>query len=66
MAYYWTCPECGSNNDLGEQCDCQAEKGKEAAPLARKRPQAQLPTTIIPTENRAVKRELEGCRCQTA
>ena len=26
MAYYWTCPECGSNNDPGEACDCQAEK----------------------------------------
>lgn len=24
--YYRTCPECGSNLDLGEQCDCNEEK----------------------------------------
>ena len=24
MAYYWTCPECGSNLDPGEKCsDCE-------------------------------------------
>ena len=22
MAYYWTCPHCGSNLDPGERCDC--------------------------------------------
>ncbi len=25
MAYYRTCPYCGSNNDPGEACDCRAE-----------------------------------------
>ena len=24
--YYRTCPECGSNLDPGEQCDCNEEK----------------------------------------
>ena len=56
MAYYWTCPECGSNNDPGEACDCQTEK-KGAAPLARKQPQAQRPTSIITAKNRIVKEE---------
>lgn len=40
MAYYRTCPYCGSNNDPGEICDCRAETKKEAAPLHRERPRA--------------------------
>lgn len=39
MAYYRTCPLCGSNNDPGEACDCRETK-KEAAPLHRERPRA--------------------------
>lgn len=66
MAYYWTCPECGSNNDPGEACDCQTEKTKGVAPLARKRPQAQIPISIITAENRAVKRGMEVSKCRTA
>lgn len=27
MAYYQTCPNCGSNLDPGERCDCQKECG---------------------------------------
>ena len=23
MPYYWTCPKCGANLDLGERCDCE-------------------------------------------
>ena len=26
MAYYNVCPECGSNLDPGEKCDCAAER----------------------------------------
>ena len=26
MAYYRVCPNCGSNLDPGEKCDCQKEK----------------------------------------
>lgn len=26
MAYYRTCPLCGSNNDPGEACDCRETK----------------------------------------
>lgn len=40
MAYYRTCPYCGSNNDPGETCDCRTETKKEVAPLHRERPQA--------------------------
>lgn len=29
MAYYWTCPYCGSNNDPGEACDCRFEDIKK-------------------------------------
>jgi len=25
MAYYNTCPRCGSNLDPGEKCDCEKE-----------------------------------------
>lgn len=39
MAYYRTCPYCGSNNDPGEACDCREMK-KEVAPLHRERPRA--------------------------
>lgn len=28
MAYYITCPNCGSNLDPGEKCDCECEKEK--------------------------------------
>lgn len=40
MAYYRTCPYCGSNNDPGEACDCRAETKKEPAPAQRERTQA--------------------------
>ena len=40
MAYYRTCPLCGSNNDPGEACDCRAETKKESAPAQRERTQA--------------------------
>lgn len=63
MAYYWTCPECGSNNDPDEACDCQTEETKGAAPLARKRPQGTRPTQMIPVRNHIVKEE---CACRTA
>ncbi len=26
MAYYNTCPNCGSNLDPGEKCDCMIER----------------------------------------
>lgn len=26
MAFYITCPNCGSNLDPGERCDCEREK----------------------------------------
>ena len=26
MAYYRTCPHCGSNLDPGERCECQEKK----------------------------------------
>lgn len=29
MAYYNTCPKCGSNLDPGEKCDCEREREKE-------------------------------------
>lgn len=29
MAYYNTCPNCGSNLDPGEKCDCEDEKARE-------------------------------------
>lgn len=30
MTYYYVCPDCGSNLDPGEKCDCAREKKKEA------------------------------------
>ncbi len=29
MAYYYTCPYCGSNLDPGETCDCQERNHME-------------------------------------
>lgn len=29
MAFYKTCPLCGSNLDPGESCDCQEEKEQD-------------------------------------
>ena len=37
MAYYRTCPNCGSNNDPGEVCNCKDEK--EDALRTQSRPQ---------------------------
>lgn len=33
MAYYSTCPNCGSNLDPGEKCDCERRE-----PLAKYEP----------------------------
>ena len=55
MAYYWTCPQCGSNNDPGEACDCRRQTQKEAAPLARERPQAKVPMASLSTWPNKVK-----------
>ena len=38
MAYYTTCPNCGSNLDPGERCDCQLEKQPEPEPKKKKLP----------------------------
>lgn len=27
--YYWTCPYCGSNLDIGEKCDCQKDNDED-------------------------------------
>ena len=66
VAYYRTFPECSSNNDPGESCDCQSGKRKGAVPLARKQPQAQKPIPIIATDDCAVKRRMEVIKCRTA
>lgn len=29
MAYYNTCPHCGSNLDPGERCECESRKERE-------------------------------------
>lgn len=29
MAYYWTCPLCGSNLDRNEKCDCEERKERK-------------------------------------
>lgn len=55
MAYYWTCPICGANNDPGEACDCRFETKKEAAPVRRERPQARTPNASLSTSGRKVK-----------
>lgn len=56
MAYYWTCPICGSNNDPGEVCDCRFEKTKrEAAPVRRERPQVQKTNLSLSTSGYEVK-----------
>lgn len=26
MAYYYVCPDCGSNLDPGERCDCKRSR----------------------------------------
>ena len=39
------CPYCNSNLDYSERCDCRDKK--EAAPLARERPQGNYATAII-------------------
>ncbi len=31
MAFYYTCPLCGSNLDPGEHCNCEREKEQEEA-----------------------------------
>lgn len=38
MAYYRVCPNCGSNLDPGEKCDCQTEKPRYE-PIIKRKPQ---------------------------
>lgn len=40
MAYYNICPNCGSNLDPGEKCDCQREKSQ---PEEKKESAAEAP-----------------------
>lgn len=35
MAYYNTCPHCGSNLDPGEPCDCMKRKQKAAEEIRK-------------------------------
>lgn len=35
MAYYNTCPLCGSNLDPGEPCDCKEEREKRMEYFSR-------------------------------
>lgn len=61
MAYYRVCPYCGCNIDPGEICDCRTEQKKEAAPLARERPQAKTPAYSLSAQSPAVKEFTEYC-----
>lgn len=54
MAYYWTCPYCGANNDPGEACDCQKEK-KEATPDVAGMTSGTRPTLSVTTGQDNVK-----------
>lgn len=36
MAYFWTCPDCGSNLDPGERCDCHSSQVISVAPEKKK------------------------------
>ena len=31
MAYYYTCPHCGTHLDPGESCDCQKQQEPDEA-----------------------------------
>lgn len=59
MAYYRTCPYCGSNNDPGETCDCRAETKKESAPAQRERTQANGYPHTVYQSGRAASRTKE-------
>lgn len=39
MAYYNTCPYCGSNLDPGERCDCLEEREKKEKEIQRNLPE---------------------------
>ena len=38
MAFYNTCPYCGSHLDPGERCDCQKEKAKKEEEMKKLMP----------------------------
>lgn len=52
--YYKICPYCQAHLDPGERCDCRGEE-KEAAPLYRERPQANIPTASLSARPMEVK-----------
>lgn len=35
MAFYNTCPLCGSNLDPGEHCNCESEREKEKTAFSK-------------------------------
>lgn len=55
MAYYRTCPFCGSNNDPDEICDCQRKTKEEAAPVAPGTTSGKNPMVSLSIENLKVK-----------
>lgn len=56
MAYYWTCPNCGCNNDFGEVCDCRTETKNEAASAATETTSGEVPNYNLADFRRKIKR----------
>ena len=49
---YWTCPDCGSSLDLGEQCDCTKENGlSHANEISPTIPQGSTAKNLFNTES---------------
>ena len=62
MAYYRTCPECGSNLDPGEACECRRKK-KRARPAATGTDSGKHPHLVY-QPGRASSRAKEGQPCR--
>ena len=64
MAYYRTCPDCGSNNDPGEACDCRVEAKKSPPPAQRERTQVTGYPYLVYQSGRAASRTKEVPPCR--
>lgn len=56
MALYYTCPNCGSNLDPGETCDCQRVESKQK----RLTPQERVKAAVYATGNRWAQENFEA------
>ena len=60
MAYYRTCPDCGSNLDPGEECGCKRKTARAATRTVIQRNTLNINKHILPQNQGKVKERMKN------